>query len=410
MTYVPAEDRYDHMPYRRCGRSGLKLPAISLGPVAELRRRPPARDAAGDPAPRLRPRHHPLRPGQQLRAALRLGRGELRAHPRRGPAPVARRARHLDQGGLRHVARPVWRVGLAQVPAREPRPEPEADGPRLRRHLLLAPPRPRHAARGDARRASTPRCARARRCTPGSPRTRRSAPRRRSRSCATSARRCSSTSPPTRCSTAGSSPTCSTCSAARASGAIVFSPLGQGMLTDRYLDGIPEDSRAAREGSLSKSMLSDENLERVRALNEIAQRRGQTLAQLALAWTLRDPRVTSTLIGASSVAQLEDNVGALAAPGLRRRRAGRDRDATPSTPGSTSGSGRARLDVLVVRARLAVPRGASTASSREGNAGAVGARAGVLGSVRLGGAIARVSQQSLETPRGWALSVCTMSV
>jgi L-glyceraldehyde 3-phosphate reductase len=94
-------------------------------------------------------------------------------------------------------------------------------------------------------------------------------------------------------------------------GTIVFSPLGQGMLTDRYLDGIPEDSRAAREGSLSKSMLSDENLERIRALNEIAQRRGQTLAQLALAWTLRDPRVTSTLIGASSVAQLEDNVGAL---------------------------------------------------------------------------------------------------
>jgi L-glyceraldehyde 3-phosphate reductase len=95
-------------------------------------------------------------------------------------------------------------------------------------------------------------------------------------------------------------------------GAIVFSPLGQGMLTDRYLDGIPDDSRAARDGSLSKSMLSDENLERVRALDEIAQRRGQTLAQLALAWTLRDPRVTSTLIGASSVQQLEDNVGALA--------------------------------------------------------------------------------------------------
>jgi L-glyceraldehyde 3-phosphate reductase len=94
-------------------------------------------------------------------------------------------------------------------------------------------------------------------------------------------------------------------------GAIVFSPLGQGMLTDRYLDGIPEDSRAARDESLSKSMLSDENLARIRALNEIAQGRGQTLAQLALAWTLRDPRVTSTLIGASSVAQLEDNVGAL---------------------------------------------------------------------------------------------------
>src|SRR6266550_4042048 len=94
-------------------------------------------------------------------------------------------------------------------------------------------------------------------------------------------------------------------------GCIVFSPLGQGMLTDRYLDGVPEDSRAARDESLSKSMLSDENLARVRALNEIAQRRGQTLAQLALAWTLRDPRVTSTLIGASSVQQLEQNVAAL---------------------------------------------------------------------------------------------------
>jgi L-glyceraldehyde 3-phosphate reductase len=94
-------------------------------------------------------------------------------------------------------------------------------------------------------------------------------------------------------------------------GCIVFSPLAQGMLTDRYLDGIPEDSRAAREGSLSREMLSDENLARIRALNDIAAGRGQSLAQLALAWTLRDPRITSTLIGASSVAQLDDNVGAL---------------------------------------------------------------------------------------------------
>jgi L-glyceraldehyde 3-phosphate reductase len=94
-------------------------------------------------------------------------------------------------------------------------------------------------------------------------------------------------------------------------GCITFSPLAQGMLTDRYLDGIPEDSRAARGGSLSKDMLSEENLASIRALNEIAKERGQTLAQLALAWTLRDPRITSTLIGASSVAQLEDNVGAL---------------------------------------------------------------------------------------------------
>jgi L-glyceraldehyde 3-phosphate reductase len=94
-------------------------------------------------------------------------------------------------------------------------------------------------------------------------------------------------------------------------GCITFSPLAQGMLTDRYLDGIPEGSRASQDGSLSKDLLHEENLEKVRALAGIAKGRGQTLAQLALAWTLRDRRVTSTLIGASSVAQLEDNVGAL---------------------------------------------------------------------------------------------------
>jgi L-glyceraldehyde 3-phosphate reductase len=94
-------------------------------------------------------------------------------------------------------------------------------------------------------------------------------------------------------------------------GCIGFSPLAQGLLTDRYLDGIPEGSRASRAGSLSTSMLNDENLARVRALNEIARGRGQSLAQLALAWTLRDPRMTSTLIGASSVAQLEANLSAL---------------------------------------------------------------------------------------------------
>ncbi|AXB49189.1 L-glyceraldehyde 3-phosphate reductase [Amycolatopsis albispora] len=94
-------------------------------------------------------------------------------------------------------------------------------------------------------------------------------------------------------------------------GCIAFSPLAQGLLTDRYLDGIPADSRAATGGALNEGMLTEENLTRVRALNEVAQRRGQSLAQLALAWALRDQRVTSVLIGASSVAQLEANVGAL---------------------------------------------------------------------------------------------------
>ncbi|HET9143961.1 L-glyceraldehyde 3-phosphate reductase [Actinophytocola sp.] len=97
-------------------------------------------------------------------------------------------------------------------------------------------------------------------------------------------------------------------------GCIAFSPLAQGMLTDRYLGGIPEGSRASRDSSLSRDMLSDANLARVRALNEIAARRDQSLAQLAIAWALRDERVTSALIGASSVAQLEANLAAVAGP------------------------------------------------------------------------------------------------
>jgi len=95
-------------------------------------------------------------------------------------------------------------------------------------------------------------------------------------------------------------------------GCIVFSPLAQGLLTDRYLDGVPADSRLARGEAFSSDMISDDNLARVRALNQVASRRGQTLAQMAIAWVLRDERVTSALIGASSVAQLEQNVAALA--------------------------------------------------------------------------------------------------
>jgi len=94
-------------------------------------------------------------------------------------------------------------------------------------------------------------------------------------------------------------------------GCIAFSPLAQGMLTDRYLDGIPEDSRAAQGKSLDPSLLTDEALDHVRRLNEIAGARGQSLAQLALAWVLRDERVTSVLIGASSVQQLDDNLAVL---------------------------------------------------------------------------------------------------
>ncbi|WP_024936635.1 MULTISPECIES: L-glyceraldehyde 3-phosphate reductase [Actinomadura] len=94
-------------------------------------------------------------------------------------------------------------------------------------------------------------------------------------------------------------------------GCIAFSPLAQGMLSDRYLDGIPEGSRASKGTSFSSSLLTEENLRHVRTLNEIAKGRGQSLAQMALSWSLRDGRVTSALIGASSVAQLEENLAAL---------------------------------------------------------------------------------------------------
>jgi L-glyceraldehyde 3-phosphate reductase len=94
-------------------------------------------------------------------------------------------------------------------------------------------------------------------------------------------------------------------------GCIVFSPLAQGLLTDRYLQGVPAGSRASRPGSLSQEMLTEETLDKVRRINDLARRRGQTLAQMALAWTLRDPRITSAVIGASSVGQLDQNVAAL---------------------------------------------------------------------------------------------------
>src|SRR3954469_2618433 len=94
-------------------------------------------------------------------------------------------------------------------------------------------------------------------------------------------------------------------------GCIGFSPLAQGMLTGKYLNGIPEGSRASQDKSLSTALLTEEALGHIRALNGIAEQRGQSLAQLALAWALRDPRVTTVLIGASSVAQLDQNLGAL---------------------------------------------------------------------------------------------------
>lgn len=94
-------------------------------------------------------------------------------------------------------------------------------------------------------------------------------------------------------------------------GSIVFSPLAQGMLTDKYLKGIPEGSRASQDKSLKTNFLSEENLSRIRSLNEIAQKRGQSLAQMAIAWVFREKRITTALIGASKTSQVEDCVKAI---------------------------------------------------------------------------------------------------
>jgi len=113
------------------------------------------------------------------------------------------------------------------------------------------------------------------------------------------------------------------------------------MLTTKYLDGVPADSRMAEGSSLSSDWLTDQNLTHIRALNDLAKRRGQSLAQMALAWCLRDPRVTSLVAGASSVKQLEENLAALQNSSSRRTNWPRS-IGTPSRAASTSGAAAAR--------------------------------------------------------------------
>jgi L-glyceraldehyde 3-phosphate reductase len=310
MTYVPAEDRYDHMPYRRCGRSGLQLPAISLGlwqnfgddrPIdtqrAIVRRAFDLGITHFDLANNYGPPYGSaeINFGRLLAEDLRPWRDELIISTKAGydmwPGPYG------EWGSRKYVLasldQSLKRMGLDYVDIfYSHRLDPDTpleetlgaldtavrQGKALYAGISSYSAQRTEEAVGILRELGTPLLIH---------------------------------QPSYSLLNRWIEPDLLDVLGREGVGTIVFSPLGQGMLTDRYLDGIPEDSRAAREGSLSKSMLSDENLERIRALNEIAQRRGQTLAQLALAWTLRDPRVTSTLIGASSVAQLEDNVGAL---------------------------------------------------------------------------------------------------
>jgi L-glyceraldehyde 3-phosphate reductase len=311
MTYVPAEERYDQMPYRRCGSSGLKLPAVSLGlwqnfgddrPIdtqrAILRRAFDLGITHFDLANNYGPPYGSaeINFGRLLAEDLRPWRDELVISTKAGydmwPGPYG------EWGSRKYVLasldQSLQRMGLEYVDIfYSHRLDPDTpleetlgavdtavrQGKALYAGISSYSAQRTEEAIAILRDLGTPLLIH---------------------------------QPSYSLLNRWIEPDLLDVLGREGVGAIVFSPLGQGMLTDRYLDGIPEDSRAARDGSLSKSMLSDENLERIRALNEIAQRRGQTLAQLALAWTLRDPRVTSTLIGASSVAQLEDNVGALA--------------------------------------------------------------------------------------------------
>ncbi len=143
-------------------------------------------------------------------------------------------------------------------------------------------------------------------------------------------------------------------------GCIAFSPLAQGLLTDKYLNGIPDDSRVRRGNSFSEDLVTDENVDRVRALNEIARGRGQTLAQLALAWVLRDQRVTSALIGASSVEQLEQNVAALQRLSLDAGELARDRSLRGRRQPQHLGAVERRLTAAPARAYPFLPGGTTT--------------------------------------------------
>jgi L-glyceraldehyde 3-phosphate reductase len=310
MTYVPADDRYDLLPYRRCGRSGLKLPAISLGlwqnfggdrPIdtqrAIVRRAFDLGITHFDLANNYGPPYGAAETnfGRLLAEDLRPWRDELVISTKAGydmwPGPYG------EWGSRKYLLasldQSLKRMGLDYVDIfYSHRLDPETPLEETLGAVATA------VHQGKALYAGI--------SSYSAPRTEE----------AIAILRDLGTpllihQPSYSLLNRWIEPDLLDVLGQEGVGAIVFSPLGQGMLTDRYLNGIPEDSRAAREGSLSKSMLSDENLDRVRALNEIAQSRGQTLAQLALAWTLRDPRVTSTLIGASSVKQLEDNVGAL---------------------------------------------------------------------------------------------------
>jgi L-glyceraldehyde 3-phosphate reductase len=283
--------------------------------VAQLRGRPGPRLAAGDPAPRLRPQDHPLRPGQQLRAAARSAErnfGEIFARdlrPYRDELVISTKAGYdtwpgpYGQGGSRKYLLTSLDQSLArmsldyvdifyshrvdpQTPLQETMTaldQPVRSGKALYAGISSYSPDRTAQAATTLRGLGTPLLVHQ-----------------------------PSYSMLNRWTERGLLNTL----AAEGVGCVPFSPLAQGMLTGRYLDGVPAGSRASQGKSLFPRFLDDQNLAHVRALAALAAERGQSLAQMALTWALRDPRVTSVLLEASSVAQLEQNLAALTGPGF----------------------------------------------------------------------------------------------
>jgi len=309
-TYVPAEDRYEAMPYRRCGRSGLRLPAISLGLWQNF----------GDDRPLERSR-------AILRRALDLGITHFDLANNYGP-PYGSAEKNFgrifaeDFGGLREELVISTKAGYDMWPG----PYGEWGS---RKYLLASldqslarmgldyvdifyshrfdPETPLEETLGALDTAVRQgKALYAGISSYSAEKTREAASIMRGLGT-----RILIHQPSYSMLNRWIEPDLLNALEDEGIGCIGFSPLAQGVLTDRYLHGIPQGSRASRDESLPSSHLDEQTMAKVRALNDIAVRRGQSLAQLAIAWTLRDPRVTSALVGTSSVQQLESNVAAL---------------------------------------------------------------------------------------------------